>query len=79
MLLKLLVELERDADHYFSFVSIGVGDVVNHTIKVCSKEIIRPHVIHFAVRSDASMHSNDWRTETWSSTSEVIFRPYLQM
>ncbi len=27
VLLKLLEELERDADHYFRFVSIGVGDV----------------------------------------------------
>lgn len=35
VLLQLLVELQRDADHHFGLVPVGVGDVVQHAIKIC--------------------------------------------
>lgn len=38
MLLQLLVELQGDADHHFGLVPIGVGDVVQDTIEICSTD-----------------------------------------
>lgn len=38
MLLQLLVELQGDANHHFSFIPIGVGDVVQDAIKICGRD-----------------------------------------
>lgn len=39
MLLQLFVELQRDADHHFCLVSIGVGDVVQDAIKIYTRDV----------------------------------------
>lgn len=38
MLLQLLVELQGDANHHFSFIPVGVGDVVQDAIKICGRD-----------------------------------------
>lgn len=38
MLLQLLVELQGDANHHFGLVPIGVGDVVQDAIEICSRD-----------------------------------------
>lgn len=38
MLLQLLVELQGNAHHHFGLVPVGVGDVVQDTIEICSAE-----------------------------------------
>lgn len=41
MLLQLLVELQGDANHHFSFIPVGVGDVVQDAIEICRRD--KPH------------------------------------
>lgn len=38
MLLQLLVELQGDANHHFSFIPVGVGDVVQDAIEICGRD-----------------------------------------
>lgn len=38
MFLQLLVELQGDANHHFSFIPIGVGDVVQDAIEICGRD-----------------------------------------
>lgn len=38
MLLQLLVELQGDANHHFSFIPIGIGDVVQDAIEIYGRD-----------------------------------------
>lgn len=53
VLLQLLVELEGDADHQLGLVPIGVGDVVEDTIKIYSSE--KSHQLQTSTHLDNSL------------------------